>query len=286
MSPPRARIELWVEERDGTAAVNPVMRTLLEDLADGGHEVSVRIPEQEITDAARSFDGRDPDLVLLKTDTTFGLSRAISDEACGVRFLNNAHATLCAHDKAATVARLAAAGLPVPETFLLQPGEEPLSLPGEEVEWVLKPTRGVHGRGVTVHRGLVPAFVAPAELGADGSFVVDDGTRLLQRRIGGEEPDVKVYVADGRCFAATKRFSASSYATDDIEHLDLYRETEDAVLAAGEALKLRCFGVDLRLDDGRPVIIDANPFPGYRGFLEAVEALRAEVERALEAACR
>ena len=286
MIPPRARIELWVEERGGTAAVNPVMRALLEDLADGGYEVSVRIPEREIADTTCLCDGRDPDLVLLKTDTTFGLSRAVADETRGVRSLNNAHATLRAQDKAATVARLAAAGLPVPETFLLEPGENHFSPSGEEAEWILKPTRGVHGCGVTFHRGLVPALAVPAELEADGSFVVDDGTRLLQRRIGGDEPDVKVYVADERCFAATKRFSTSSYATDDIERLDLDRETEEVVLATGETLKLRCFGVDLRFNDERAIIVDANPFPGYRGFPEAVEALRAEVERALKDACR
>jgi hypothetical protein len=42
--------------------------------------------------------------------------------------------------------------------------------------------------------------------------------------------------------------------------------------------------VDLRFESGRPVIIDANPFPGYRGFPEAVGTLRAEVEWVLEAA--
>ncbi len=55
-----------------------------------------------------------------------------------------------------------------------------------------------------------------------------------------------------------------------------------AGVAVGEALKLRCFGVDLRFLDGRPVIIDANPFPGYRGFPDAVPALRGEIERALK----
>jgi hypothetical protein len=56
------------------------------------------------------------------------------------------------------------------------------------------------------------------------------------------------------------------------------------VLAAGETLGLRCFGLDLRYEGGRPTIIDANPFPGYRGFPEAVPALRSEIERSLSEA--
>jgi ribosomal protein S6--L-glutamate ligase len=275
----RARIELWVEERGGEPAVNPVMQALLETLAREGAAVSVRVPEREVFDP---FGEISADLFLLKSDTDLALSCAVADEMAGARFLNGARATLRAHDKAAAVARLAAAGLPVPKTFLFRPGEETIARPGTQGRWVVKPVRGVHGHGVSFHEG--PALAVPAE--TDGAFVADDGTRLLQSRVGGDEADMKVYVANGLCFAGRKHFSASSYETDEIEPVALDPETERIVLAAGEALGLGCFGVDLRFDGERPVIIDANPFPGYRGFPEAVEALRAEVERALEALCR
>ena len=93
-----------------------------------------------------------PDLVLLKTATTLSLSLALSDEAHGVKFLNGARDTLRAHDKAATVARLAAAGLPVPETILVQPrtnGKVPPCSAGGS--WIAKPIRGVHGYGVAAY---------------------------------------------------------------------------------------------------------------------------------------
>jgi ribosomal protein S6--L-glutamate ligase len=275
-----ARIELWVEERGGEPAVNPVMRALLESLAGDGAVVSVRVPEREVFDP---LDERPADLVLLKSATDLALSRAVAGEAGGTRFLNAARATFGVHDKAATVARLAAAGLPVPKSFLFQPDEETVRS-GTEGRWVVKPVRGVHGRGVSFHEG--PVLKLPAEVETDGSFVADDGVRLLQSRVGGEEADVKVYVADGICFAGRKRFSASSYRTDEIVPVALDPETEGIVRAAGEALGLSCFGVDLRFDGEGPFIIDANPFPGYRGFPGAVGALRAEVERALGAACR
>jgi hypothetical protein len=222
------------------------MRALLESLAGDGAVVSVRVPEHEVFDP---LDERPADLVLLKSATDLALARAVAGEASGTSFLNAARATFGVHDKAATVARLAAAGLPVPKSFLFQPDEETVRS-GTEGRWVVKPVRGVHGRGVSFHEG--PVFKLPAEVEADGSFVADDGVRLLQGWVGGEEADVKVYVADGICFAGRKRFSASSYRTDEIVPVALDPETEGIVRAAGEALGLSCFGVDLRFDgEGR-----------------------------------
>lgn len=269
------RIELWVEARGGTPAINPIMRALLDGLAADGASVAVRVPEHEVV----APDAATPDLVLLKTATTLGLAVALAEEARGVRCLNGARATWAAHDKAAVVARLAAAGLPVPPT-LLTAASAMATPPGYDGAgaWVTKPVRGVHGHGVVFH----DAFPTRIEvIPAVHNDVVDDGTQLIQQRVGGDEADVKVYVADGRCFAGRKRFSPASYATDDVEPLDLPHQVEEIVHAAGAALGLRCFGADLRFDGGTPVLIDVNPFPGYRGFPAAITALRAEVDRCL-----
>ena len=151
-----------------------------------------------------------------------------------------------------------------------------------EGRWVAKPVRGVHGRGVTFHDDA-REFTGAVKIDED-PVVADDGTRLIQHRVGGDEADLKVYVANGRCFSGEKRFTAESYATDEISPINLSPETEGVILATGEALGLTCYGVDLRFDEDGPKIIDANPFPGYRGFPEAVESLRAEIGRALGAA--
>jgi glutathione synthase/RimK-type ligase-like ATP-grasp enzyme len=278
----RKHIELWVEARGGAAAINPVMGVLVQDLEASGAIVDVRVPEHEVVDPRSLLDARPPDLVLLKTATTLSLSLALADESLGVKFLNGARDTLCAHDKAATVARLAAAGLPVPETFLVQPGTNGKVPPsGAGGAWVAKPTRGVHGCGVAVYPEFPTALDTVATLDDDSSYVVDDGTRLLQHRIGGAEGDVKVYVAGERMFAGFKKFGPDSYAANEIEAVTLDARTEEMIHAVGEALDLRLFGVDLRFEDGEPVVIDANPLPGYRGFREAIPALRAEIERAL-----
>lgn len=281
------RIELWVEARGGQAAVNPIMRALLDDLADAGAVPSVRVLEHEIIDPGRERAATKPDLVLLKAATTLALSVAVADEALGVLFLNGAQASLRAHDKAAAIARLARAGLPVPMTFLLAPTPEPIVPPSDaHGEWVSKPTRGIHGQGVTLHREFPRQLDAPVGPSEPSSYVVDDGSRLLQRRVGGDAADLKVYVAGDWLGAGRKAFGPDSYATDRLERCSLDRATVDLVRGVGEALGLRCFGVDLRLEGDRAIAIDANPFPGYRGFPTAVPALRSEIERALESSIR
>jgi ribosomal protein S6--L-glutamate ligase len=276
------RLELWVEARGGAAAINPVMQALVQDLEASGATVDVRVPEHQVVDPQYLLDARPPDLVLLKTATTLSLSLALADETHGVKFLNGARDTLHTHDKAATVARLAAAGLPIPETFLLQPGangEVPPS--GAGGMWIAKPTHGVHGHGVAVYPRFPATLDGVAPIDGNGSYVVDDGTRLVQRMVGGAEEDVKAYVAGERLFAGFKPFSPESYAANEIDAVTLDAQTEEMIHAVGEALGLRLFGVDLRFEDGEPVVIDANPFPGYRGFPDAVPALQAEIERAL-----
>jgi ribosomal protein S6--L-glutamate ligase len=286
------RLELWVEARDGGPAVNPVLHALLQDLAETGADLRVRVPEAEIVAAGGPSRGERPDLVLLKTPGALALALASAVEASGVPCLNPAPATLRAQDKGATVARLAAAGLPVPATFLSagsDPGaESSASAVDRSVAWVSKPTRGVHGYGVAFHESFREALEhrEASRPAGEGGYVTDEGTRLVQRRVGAGEPDVKVYVAGGEVFAGAKPFGPRSYREDAITPYPLPAAQRELVLAAGEALGLRLFGVDLRTGAGGPALVDVNPFPGYRGFPDAVPALRREVQRALREAGR
>jgi len=276
------RIELWVESRDGAPAVNPIMQTLIDRLHVDGVTTTVRAPDREMIDVDELGwrPSTVPDLILLKSATSVALAMAVAAEASGVQCLNHAFPTLRAHDKAATVARLHAAGLPVPATTLVQP-TSPGRPPDPDGRWVSKPVRGIHGRGVQFHESF-PLRI-DVDTAVNDSCVADDGTFIVQRRIGAEEPDVKVYVADRCCFVATKSFHATSFQSDQLQRRVLDAASTELVLAVGDTLDLPCFGIDLRSDDNDElVIIDANPFPGYRGCPDAVSALRREVERALE----
>jgi ribosomal protein S6--L-glutamate ligase len=281
------RLELWVEARAGLPAVNPVIAALLRHLAADGRPATVRVPELDPLGQVRHVGGLRPDLVLLKTVTTLALSLAVADEAAGGLFLNPAAATSAANDKAAVLARLSAAGVPVPASYLIDPagrgGEDGGPGPGAADVgrgWVSKPVFGWHGTGVRFHQRLSDALAAQGTAPAGSGWLVDDGTRLVQRRVGADEPDLKVYVAGERMFAAAKVFSSASFASDQVRPVELDSAQRDVVRAAGAALGLRLFGVDLRADAGAPVVIDVNPFPGFRGFPEAMPALLTEIDRA------
>jgi glutathione synthase/RimK-type ligase-like ATP-grasp enzyme len=131
--------------------------------------------------------------------------------------------------------------------------------------------------------GETPAGTLAAARASQGAeWLVDDGTRLLQAMVGhSDDEDLKVYVAGTAAFAGWKRWTPSSHLDDGHRPADLAPATREIVRSAGEALGLRCYGIDLRLADGAFWIIDVNPFPGYRGFPEAVDALESEVRRAL-----
>jgi ribosomal protein S6--L-glutamate ligase len=274
-----ATIQLCVEERAGRPAVNPVMRGLLDALSARGATVGVTVAERE---TARPGSPRPrPDLVLLKTTTPLALGRAAAAERAGQRYANSAAATVRAADKAAVLGALAARGVPVPESHLVEPGTRP-SLPaaddGRDGPWVVKPVLGIHGSGVAIHATRDRAAADCAERSAVA------GSLLLQRHVGGSAPDVKVYVAADVLHACRKRYSASSFEQDDVEPTILDGAAESVVRACGHALGLGLYGVDLRFDaDGGPVVIDVNPFPGYRGFPSAVAPLLDSVERALAA---
>jgi ribosomal protein S6--L-glutamate ligase len=268
-----AAIDLCVEERAGRPAVNPVMRGLLDALSARGARVAIRVAERE---AARpGTDVPRADLVLLKSVTPLALGRAAAAERGGQRHANSAVATIRTADKAAVLGALAAHGVAVPETYLVAAGRPPAIAAGDG-PWVVKPVLGIHGAGVAVHRTIGDALADCAARPA--------GELLVQRHVGGDAPDLKVYVAGAAVHAGRKRFSAASFEADEIEPVALDGAADAAVRACGRALGLELYGVDVRFDaDGRPVVIDVNPFPGYRGFPSAIEPLLDCVERALAA---
>ena len=282
-----SRVELWVERRGGRPAVNPVMAALLDLLGRLGHDVAVVVPEDRLV-ADGSAAGCD--LVLLKTTTPAALAAAAVAQAGGTPVLNDAAASVAMADKAFALARVAAAGVPVPATLLL-PDD---GLPGTAVplgsvppvrdaagSWVRKPVGGVHGWGVGVHAGLADALGARTDTSGAPAGAVRSSV-LVQEHVGGSSTDVKVYAVRGTLFAGRKAFSASSFSTDDVEPVELTASEREACATAGEACGLVLYGVDLRRDPGGgSTVVDVNAFPGYRGFPAAVPALADVVLDAL-----
>jgi glutathione synthase/RimK-type ligase-like ATP-grasp enzyme len=244
MSVAGARIDLWVQEREGSPALSAVLRALTDDLQARGARVELVLPERDMLDPRRVSR---PDLVLLRTTTTMGLAIAQGYEASGVRFLNGARETVRAHRPATVGKVLAHAGVPVPLTFA--------------------------AAGAVERRGSRPAGVATLP---QRSPLLDFDRRRMPS-------GVRVYVAGEALFAARKRVSALTSMGPQMEPVALNERAAATARAAAAALGLRLVGLDMRYEAGQPMVTDVEPLPAFRGFPTAVAALTAEVERALEA---
>jgi ribosomal protein S6--L-glutamate ligase len=88
--------------------------------------------------------------------------------------------------------------------------------------------------------------------------------------------DIKVWVI-GEALSAARRRSAlestDKSADELLDPADLQDDWVRVARAAGAALGLQLYGVDLLISGGRPVVVDVNPFPGFRGAREPADSL-------------
>lgn len=188
-------------------------------------------------------------------------------ESGGVTVLNPPRAVECAVDKYLCTARLAAAGLPVPETAVCESSDAALAafarLGGDVV---VKPIFGSEGRGIL--RVTDPDLALRTFRTLERLHAV----LYLQRFVPHAGFDVRVLVLDGRVIGGMRRSNphdfrtnvarqaqATSHAVTDLE-AGLARRSTVAVGA-------RFAGVDLLYDrNGECLVIEVNAVPGWRAF--------------------
>ena len=188
-------------------------------------------------------------------------------EARGVPVSNPPKALECAIDKYLTTSRLAAAGLPVPETVVCQTADEALywwEQLGRDV--VVKPLFGAEGRGiirVTDADLAWRAFTTIARLQA---------VLYLQRFIDHGGCDFRVLVLGEQALGGMCRRSAHDFRTNVARqgvatpHTPNALETEFALRAAN-AVGTHFAGIDMLYDrDGQPYVIEVNAVPGWSAF--------------------
>ena len=189
-------------------------------------------------------------------------------ERAGRRFLNRPSALAVAHDKAEALARLSAAGLPVPPTrCIVRGGSDDLAgLPGER--FVVKPAAGASGHGVTV--GLDRARAAACA----AAFADASGPVLVQPLLG-EGLDRRLLLAGGRLIAAMERRPAPPDGRGNLGYgarataLQPSAEETRLALAAVGALQLDVAAVDLLVHEGRALVLEVNSAPGLSGIERA-----------------
>jgi ribosomal protein S6--L-glutamate ligase len=210
-----------------------------------------------------------PDVVLLKSRTPEARQVARTAERAGSRVVNSPDATTTALDRAATADALERGGVPQPRTWSF-PALRDLAADGAALAWPLVVKSRTSSRRDLVR--LVPGRAELEELLPEWG----DEPVIAQEFQANDGFDIKVWVIGDDLSAARRRSALESTDKSSDEHLDpadLPEEWTRAARAAGAALGLQLYGVDLLIADGRPVVVDINPFPGFRGARGPADSL-------------
>ena len=213
------------------------------------------------------------DVVLLRTVPSGSLEQIIFRmdlmrrlEANGVCVLNGPRAIEVAVDKYLALARMQAAGLPVPETFVCQRTDDALeafeALGGHVV---VKPLFGSEGIGLTAVDDPAVALRVFSTIERLGAVI------YLQRFIPHNGSDLRLFVLDDSVLASMRRTS-SDWRTNVARGAKVHRtEPESAIrdlaIRAAAACDAKMGGVDIVLDrDERPYVLEVNAVPGWRAM--------------------
>lgn len=265
-------------------------RRLLEAAGTRGHAATLIHPYQSwpaVVDGGLQVRG-DPlavDMLLPRQGAEIGdSSLSLLEQAAlsGVTVVNGPEAVRTASSKYRTCRALALAGVPVPETVLVNTPDAAAkaseAVGGYPV--VAKPPSGRQGRGV---------FLASDEEALRGYLAeAADLQRgiVIQRFIGPEKRrDLRILVLGAGAAGAMAMkpqggdFRSNFHLTGESAPTRLERPIETLATAAAAAVGLQIAGVDLVIDAaGRPWILEVNYAPGFRG-LEAATGL--DIARAI-----
>lgn len=251
------------------AAPNPVLTAVMAELG-RRHEVAVYDAET-LPEGYGAGPGlvRPPDVVLLKSRSREARQVARTAERAGSRVVNSPDATATALDRAATAAALDGAGVPQPRTWAF-PALRDLAADAAPRSWPLVVKSRTSSR-----RDLVRLVPGRAEL--DELLPEWGGEPVVAQEFAANDGfDIKVWVIGADLSAARRRSALDSTDKNSDEQLDpagLPEVWTRAARDAGAALGLQLYGVDLLITDGQPVVVDINPFPGFRGARGPADSL-------------
>ena len=250
------------------AHLNPVLSTVMEVLA-RQHEVEVH--DARTLPAGYGWEPavqQPPDVVLLKSRSVEARRVAETAQRAGSLVVNSPAATAAALDRAVTAEALDRAGVPAPRSWSV-PALRRLA-DGPSLPWPLVVKSRTSSRRDLVR--LVSSRTQLLELLPEWGdepvvaqeFAVNDGF------------DVKMWVIGADLSAARRRSaleSADKSSDELLDPADLPEDWTRTVRDAGAALGLQLYGVDLLVSGGRPVVVDVNPFPGFRGAADPAASL-------------
>jgi ribosomal protein S6--L-glutamate ligase len=238
--------------------INPVTAEVVSRLRGKGAAVDLVVPEDRALDLG---DVRPThDLYVLKSKTPLARSLAWTVTLGGAPTLNSVRSCDLARDKAAATALLAAAGVPVPPSWVV--GDPTLLRPllGHGPLW-LKSPGGSKGRGI--RRVLDPDELAGARPDLDPCGL--PLPLLAQAEVPGDGTVLKAYVVGERVWGRVKPWPVRTAEDKLGVPSSLRPEIRAAALTCGRCLGLELYGVDFLVAGDDFFAVDVNPFPGFRG---------------------
>ncbi|HLI08551.1 MAG TPA: phosphotransferase [Ktedonobacteraceae bacterium] len=257
---------------------HPILSSVVQQLS-AAHTVRIldvrgRTSVETLAEEAQHIQA---DLYLLKSHAPQALDVAQTLEQRGALVVNSRAATLACQDRVLLSQRMEKAGLPWPssQTFpslarLLEPYDLLAALPFPLI------VKSRYSR-----RGDLVAKVDNGEQLRAFAPQWSEEPIVLQQFMAGDGWDIKMWVIDGRIFAARRRTPLAGEGKKDcpIAPGELPTTWTHIAREIGRAFQLRLYGVDLLVTATGPVIVDVNSFPGFRGVPGAAEALVQLVER-------
>lgn len=197
--------------------------------------------------------------------------------ARGTPVVNSPRGLEIAIDKYLSLARIAAAGLPVPRTMVAQhPETIRMAWQALGCDCVAKPLFGSRGRGLarlSDEESLAPLIATAIAAHPSGAVA------YLQEFVPHGGWDVRILIV-GRDAFAIRRFAAGDDWRTNVslggrpERFSPPADWVDLARAASRAVETEIAGVDLLpARDGRILVLEVNAVPGWRG-LEAATDVR------------
>ena len=264
---PKLRIRVLVEDRylahpepaGATAALRAV-----------GHDVDLVVAERHVAELGVPLG---VDVLLARGRSSALLSLLRAAQAEGIPVVNSATSISAVADKAGMGAALAAAGVPIPHTWIgpVEPLAERADL---SFPLVLKPACGDNARGLVVVRSRAQLAVVRWT----------EPVALAQAFHRGDGVDVKLYVAGARIWAVRRPSPVDDDGrcrpvTTPGEPLPVTPMLAELARRCGQVFGLQLYGVDCVGTRTWPLVIEVNDYPNYRGAPGASEAIAGVVTR-------
>jgi ribosomal protein S6--L-glutamate ligase len=202
------------------------------------------------------------DLVAARTRNRFGLALLREATTPGVTVATPWDAVTAIRNKPRAVSRMAAAGIPMPRTWLANRPAMLRSIPRTCYPLILKPHLGDNAQGIVV-------LGDPADI---DDLDWTDGMTLAQRYVDAGGVDLKLYVAGERVWAV-RRASPLNGSKRPTEQVAVDRELRDLAAACRRLFGLDLLGIDVLESRSGPLVVDVNDFPNYTGVDGAPEAV-------------